>query len=108
MLIDRELYLTKLWTGDPERCQAAGIPGDTEFATKPQLALAMIERTVTAGVPVHLGRGHEVYGDNRPLRGWLEDQGISYVLAVACHHRLPAGRTLRADEPGHCPYTIGK
>jgi SRSO17 transposase len=26
-LIDRELYLPKSWTGDPERCAAAGIPG---------------------------------------------------------------------------------
>jgi hypothetical protein len=45
----------------------------------------------------HRGRG---YGDNRPLRGWLEDQDTAYVLAVACHHRVPAGadRTLRADE----------
>ena len=25
-LIDRELYLPKSWTGDPERCAAAGIP----------------------------------------------------------------------------------
>ncbi len=37
-LIDRERYLPKLWTDDARRCQAAGIPGDVTFATKPQLA----------------------------------------------------------------------
>ena len=42
-LIDRELYLPRSWTDDPERCQAAGIPEDTKVATKPQLARRMIE-----------------------------------------------------------------
>ena len=47
-LIDRELYLPKSWTGDPARCEAAGIPGHVAFATKPQLARLMIERAVRA------------------------------------------------------------
>lgn len=33
-LIDRELYLPKSWTGDRERCRAAGVPEDVDFATK--------------------------------------------------------------------------
>ena len=36
---------------------------------------------------------------NGPLRTWLEQQHIAYVLAVARDHRVPAGagRTVRAD-----------
>ncbi|MBO0782368.1 MAG: IS701 family transposase [Ktedonobacteraceae bacterium] len=34
-LIDRELYLPKSWTQDPERCRAAHVPEDHIFATKP-------------------------------------------------------------------------
>src|SRR6476469_9923017 len=49
--IDRALYLPRSWTGDPGRCQAAGVPAGTEFATKPALALVMITRVVTAGTP---------------------------------------------------------
>src|SRR5918911_1327424 len=30
--LDRELYLPKAWTDDPERCRAAGIPDDVQFA----------------------------------------------------------------------------
>src|SRR5215813_1478014 len=41
-LIDRELYLPQSWAGDPERCRAAGIPQEAEFATKPRQAQAMI------------------------------------------------------------------
>ena len=46
-LIDRELYLPTAWTDDPERCAAAGIPEETEFATKPELAVRMLERVTT-------------------------------------------------------------
>ena len=99
-LIDRELYLPKSWTGDPARCEAAGIPGHVAFATKPQLARLMIERAVSARVPFAWVAADEAYGDNGPLRTWLEQQHIAYVLAVARDHRVPAGagRTVRADE----------
>ena len=50
-LIDRELYIPKKWAEDRERCRAAGIGDDVTFATKPQLAKAMIGRAVKAGVP---------------------------------------------------------
>ena len=90
-LIDRELYLPKSWTGDPARCEAAGIPGHAAFATKPQLARLMIERAVSARVPFAWVAAGEAYGDNGPLRTWLEQQHIAYVLAVARDHRVPAG-----------------
>jgi SRSO17 transposase len=50
-LIDRELYLPQSWIEDRDRCRAAGIPGDIEFATKPRQAQAMISRAIEAGVP---------------------------------------------------------
>ena len=51
VLVDRELYVPRSWTEDEQRCAAAGIGGDTGFATKPQLARMMIERAVKAGLP---------------------------------------------------------
>jgi SRSO17 transposase len=98
-LIDRELYLPQKWAGDRERCRAAGIGDDVAFATKPQLAKKMIGRAVTGEVPFAWVAGDEVYGGNPGLREWLEEEGISYVMAVACSEMIttPAGR-LRADE----------
>jgi SRSO17 transposase len=81
-LIDRELYLPKEWTDDPERCAAAAVPEDIEFATKPHLAQRMIERALTAGVPVSWVLGDEVYGNDRRLRIWLEQHERPHVLAV--------------------------
>ena len=42
-LIDKRLYLPKVWTQDSERCEEAGIPKEyREFKTKAQLGYEMI------------------------------------------------------------------
>ena len=43
-LVDREVYLPKVWTDDRERCQAAGVPDDIGFATKVTLGRRMLTR----------------------------------------------------------------
>ncbi|WP_406318296.1 IS701 family transposase [Streptosporangium sp. NBC_01639] len=98
-LLDRELYLPRLsWIADTDRCAQAGIPDDTGFATKPQLLRAMIERAITAGVPFSWVTADEAYGDNGPLRRFLETGQIGYVLAVARDHQITTGAgKVRAD-----------
>ena len=83
VLLDRDLYLPKVWTQDQARCTQAGIPSDRPFATKPELARRMLERAFAAGVPAAWVTGDSVYGDNRRLRRWLEAQERAYVLAVS-------------------------
>ena len=98
-LIDRELYLPEKWTGDRDRCRAAGIGDDIAFATKPELARKMIGRAVKAGVPFAWVAGDEVYGGNPKLRSWLEEQEIPYVMAVACSEMITVkAGSRRADE----------
>jgi SRSO17 transposase len=81
-LIDRELYLPVAWTNDPERCAAAGIPEDVEFATKYQLAQRMVERARAGDVPFAWVTADEVYGQAEPFREYLERENLSYVMAV--------------------------
>jgi SRSO17 transposase len=107
-MIDRELYLPKSWTDEPDRCAAAGVPADVGFATKPALATALIERALDAGVPARWITADEVYGADPRLARALEVRGIGYVLAIAGHRRLPTdaatARTaaqLAADLPPH-------
>jgi SRSO17 transposase len=98
-LIDRELYIPEKWAQDRDRCMAAGIGDDVEFATKPKLAEAMIGRAVKAGVPFKWVTGDEAYGGNPKLREYLEEEGIPYVLAVACSAMVStAAGAKRADE----------
>jgi SRSO17 transposase len=97
-VIDRELYLPRSWTDDPERLQAAGVPSEIGFTTKPALAQAMICRALDVGIPAGWVAGDEVYGANPGLRAELETRQIGYVLAVACDHRVRVGGTTqRAD-----------
>jgi SRSO17 transposase len=81
--LDRALYLPQEWTADPARRRAAGIPEAVRFATKPQLAPALLERAREAGVPAAWVTADRVYGDDRRLRMWLEAQEQAYVLAVS-------------------------
>jgi len=67
-LIDRALYLPRSWVDDPGRCAAAGVPDGVGFATKPQLATAMITAAVAARVPAAWVAGDEVYGADPQLR----------------------------------------
>jgi SRSO17 transposase len=97
-VIDRDLYVPRGWIDDPDRCQAAGIPDQVRFATKPALAQAMVTRALDAGVPAAWVTGDEVYGADPTLRACLEARSIGYVLAVACDHPvLAAGKAWRAD-----------
>ena len=87
-LIDRELYLPKEWAGDGGRREAAGVPPEAAFATKPQLAERMLKRAWRAGVKAAWVTGDEVYGGDPRFRRALESNGQPYVLAVRCDQRL--------------------
>jgi SRSO17 transposase len=83
VLLDRRLYLPKeSWLADRARCDAAGVPADTEFKTRPQQVSEMIDAARTAGVPFAWFTADEEFGQNPGLRADLETAGISYVMAV--------------------------
>lgn len=102
-MIDRELYLPTSWTTDPQRCAAAGIPHDIEFATKPALAKTMIGRALDAGIPARWAAGDEVYGADPGLRA--EAQTGLDLPVQALHGSSPSasithcGRSIAAWVP---------
>ena len=86
--IDRALYLPREWTTDPARCMAAGVPSNISFQTTPQLARAMVERALDAGVPAAWVTADEVYGNDCAFRHALERRGQAYVVAVKRTHTV--------------------
>lgn len=98
-LVDRDVYLPKVWTDDRDRMTAAGVPDEVGFATKVTLGRRMLARAFDAGVPAAWVTADEFYGGDRGLRRDLQGRRVGYVLAVAKSHRvdLPIGR-LRADQ----------
>lgn len=85
--IDRELYLPKSWTGDKARMAKAHVPQEMidsahgGFATKPALALVMIERAIAANVPFSFVAADTVYGVG-DIEMALRRAGKGYVLGV--------------------------
>jgi SRSO17 transposase len=85
--IDRALYLPKTWTSDPARLAATHVPAGTAFATKPALAVQMINRAIAAGVPFSWVAADTVYGVG-DIEQALRRAGKGYVLGVKSDHRF--------------------
>jgi SRSO17 transposase len=105
-LIDRELYLPQAWAADLRRCRDLGVPDGVGFASRPQLARQMIERTPRRPGPAPWVAADEVYGDDATLRSWLDRQDLRYILATRCPDRLSPVRSLVSgarDAAAHIP-----
>jgi hypothetical protein len=67
------------------------------FATKPQLASGLLDRTQSLGIGAAFVAGGEVYS-GRELRRGIRQREMSYVLAVRANHLVTvgSGRTVTA------------
>ena len=86
-LIDRGLYLPKAWTDDRARMAAAHVPPGMSFATKPAIALRMIERAIAAEAPFAWVAADSVYGVG-DIEMALRRAGKGYVLGVNANHHF--------------------
>jgi SRSO17 transposase len=98
-VIAARLYLPQEWADDAARRRAAGVPGDLDFKTKPQLAIQMVEEVIAEGFCPPWLTGDEEYGRDAKLRGFAEAAGLGCVLKIPCSFRItvPAGQKMRAD-----------
>jgi SRSO17 transposase len=81
-LVDNELFVPEHWFS-PEYAplrQEVGLPPERTFQTKPQLALAMIQRAVQRGLPFERVAADDLYGRNRAFRAGLGC--LPYALEV--------------------------
>lgn len=99
VLLDREVYLPHEWAADGPRRREAGVPESVTFATKPELARRMLERAIASGVAAAWVTGDSIYGGDRKLRMWLEQQEQPFVLAVARNEPLWAVLDGRWGQP---------
>ena len=83
--IDRALYLPKAWTDDRTRMTKAHVPEAIGFATKPALALTMIERAIASDVPFSFVAADSVYGVG-DIEMALKRASKGYVLGVNANH----------------------
>jgi SRSO17 transposase len=108
-LIGRALYLPEGCAADEEHRELAGVPEEVMFATKPQLAGALLDRAHALGIRAAFVAGDEVYG-GRELRRCIRQRGTGYVMAVRCSHVVTSGSgraITAADAAGMIPLTPG-
>ena len=107
-LIDRELYFPKEWVEDAARARSVGIPEQSSFQTKPELAICMLSRLQQAHLSIGWVVADSVYGGHAQLRDWLETHQYRYVGAVASDEpvvlALPHG--VRRLEVGDIPAVL--
>ena len=78
-----KIYFPESWTGDRERREEVGIPGDVVFRTKPQIALELIDHALDQGIMPAFVTADCGYGDSGEFREHLRDRHVPYVLAVS-------------------------
>ena len=84
-MVDSDLYLPQSWFDDPARCDEAGVPEDLVFKTKPQIALELIARTLSDGVPIKWITADEGYGQVPEFMNGVAAQGLIYVVETPRH-----------------------
>lgn len=84
-LLDSDLFLPKSWANDPKRRKEVGIPDEAEHRTKPQIALAQIQRALRSGIRVAAWTFDEHYGQSYDFLDGLEALGQTYVAEVPCN-----------------------
>jgi len=87
-LIGAREWIPAAQIDDPVRSLLMGLPLDLEFATKGQLAIAILQDAAADGVTFDFACGDEVYGSCTGLRDYLEESGQGYVLRVPSNFRV--------------------
>jgi SRSO17 transposase len=96
------LFLPTVWTDDPDRCAAAGVPEAARAAqTKPEIALAEIDRVIEAGLHFSCVLADAGYGSSPVFRQGLDERGLTWAVGIACTQCVyPTTVKLR---PSHTP-----
>ena len=77
------LFLPENWTGDAERLERAGVPEAWRTPrTKPEIALAEIDRAVAAGVRFGCALADAGYGVSALFRAGLTARGLRWAVGI--------------------------
>jgi SRSO17 transposase len=86
--IATRLYLPEEWSADTTRRTKTHIPDDVQFQTKPEIALALLDRLREWGVPHACVTTDADYGDNPNFLSGLEKRDERYVVAIRADFRV--------------------
>ena len=83
VMIGLRLFLPESWTGAPDRIAKARVPENWRAArTKPEIALAEIDRIRAAGVRFATVLADAGYGLSAPFRQGLDARGLNWAVGI--------------------------
>ena len=93
VMVALRLFLPESWTSDAARLKRAGVPVEYRAArTKPEIALAEIDRVIAAGVRLGCVLADAGYGLSAPFRQGLTTRGLAWAVGIPRHLKVyPVG-----------------
>ena len=83
LMLSLRLFLPESWTSDPARMDRAGVPDEHRRPrTKPELAIAEIDRVLAAGVRFGCVLADAGYGLSAPFRQALSERGLTWAVGI--------------------------
>jgi len=89
VMVGLRLFLPESWTSDPARLARAGVPADHGgYRTKPEIALAEIDRARTAGLRFGCVLADAGYGLSAPFRQALSERGLTWAVGIGARQKV--------------------
>lgn len=83
IMVGLRLFLPESWTSDPVRLGRARVPRDCrDYRTKPEIALAEIDRVRAAGIRFGGVLADAGYGLSAPFRQALTERGLTWAVGI--------------------------
>ena len=105
VMVGLRLFLPESWTDDPVRMKRARVPAERQVAmSKPDIAIAEIDRVTAAGVRFGCVLADAGYGSGAAFRQALSERGLSWAVGLSSRQTVyaadvglnfPAARTGR-------------
>ena len=89
VMLALRLFLPESWTSNRARLERAGVPAEYRTArTKPEMALAEIDRVIAAGVRFGCVLADAGYGMSAPFRQGLTARKLAWAVGIPRHLKV--------------------
>ena len=89
VMLALRLFLPESWTSKRARLQRAGVPAEHRISrTKPELALAELDRVIAAGVRFRCILADAGYGMSAPFRQGLTARKLAWAVGIPRHLKV--------------------